>query len=441
VAATTERDVLAALLGTMREEVARHPTWPDVRHKAALLLLEAGETAGAKAELKTALERNPRYAEALLTLAFAELAAGAPRQAGDCAARAVELRPDDWKLHAGAGLLSLAAGRAAEGLARLDEAARRAPGRALAAFGRAHALEAAGDGRAAEAWAGAAERFPALAAKGRDRALIGNPARAVVRREAAFHLAQQGDEALALLWLDRALALDLDDAVDAAARGDLAFAAGDLAAATASFRRALAIDPELVKARVSLAYALGVEGDFAGAIAELEAAIKRKPRYADLRYQLATLLLDRGERARAISQLEAALGVNPSYAAAHFSLGLLRMGDRRWKDAAARFDSARKGQFAPEDALAYQAFCCLEEGDRDGAKSRLKQAAAEDPSLAAAHLGLAIVHAAEEKRDVARAELARYRELDGPPSEAEGASEIERYLGRKAAELAKKLEG
>jgi tetratricopeptide (TPR) repeat protein len=235
------------------------------------------------------------------------------------------------------------------------------------------------------------------------------------------------------------MAIDLDEAIDAAARGDLAFAAGEVHSAIESFRRALGIDSELVKARVSLAYALGVEGDLNGAITELEAAIKRKPKYADLRYQLATLLLDRGERARAVSQLEAALGVNPSYAAAHFSLGLCRLGDGRWKEAAARFDSARRGGFAAEDALAYQAFCLIELSDWDGAKSRLKQAVAEDPQLGSAHLGLAIVRAEERDPKRAAEELAQYRKLEGPTEDDDASSEIERYLVKKLRALEARL--
>jgi Tfp pilus assembly protein PilF len=437
--AAGERALLDDLLRTIREEIVAHPTWPDLRHKAAILLLERGEVAAAEVELHAALERNPKYGDAQATLAFARLAAGDAEGAAAAAGRATALRPEDWRLHVSAGLLLLTAGTFAAACMELEEAARLAPDRPLAAFALAHALASPDKTGAAERWRRLEARFPALAARGADPALVGNPARAVVRREAAFYLAQQGDDAAAQAWLDRALALDLDEGVDAAARADLAFAAGDLAAAVEGFRRALAIDPELVKARVSLAYALGVEGDLDGAIAELEGAIKRKPKYADLRYQLATLLLDRGERQKGILQLEAALGVNPGYAAAHYSLGLLFFGDGRWKDARARFESARKGGFAPEEALAYEGLCCIEQGEYQDAKSRFKHVIDEDDDVAAAHLGLAIVRLEEGKAGRARELFERYRALHGPTGEDASASEAERYLARKAAEVERRL--
>lgn len=436
---TTEAAALDELLAAIREEIDRHPTWPDLRLKAALLLLETGDAPGAKAELRVALERNPKYVDAHVTLAFAELAAGSYLEAQAAARHALALFPADWRAQVAVGFLHMTAGHLGAALPQLEEATKLAPNRPLPAFALAHALERAKVANAPEAWREASARFPALAAAGRDPALVGNPHRAKLRREAAFHLAQQGDDATARAWLDRALALDLDEAMDAAARAELAFAAGDLAAATGGFRRAIAIEPELVKTRVSLAYALGVTGDLPGAIAELEAAIKLKPKYADLRYQLATLLLDSGNRAGAVSQLEAALGVNPTYAAAHFSLGLLRYGDARWKEAEARFESARKGGFAPEESLAYMGLCAWKLGEQRAAIARFEEAIATDDTHAVPHLGLALARENEGDRAGARAELDRYERLDGPVRVDEAGGEMERLLAEEASALAARL--
>src|SRR5204863_6995766 len=97
-----------------------------------------------------------------------------------------------------AGLLHLTAGNSAAAGVALEEALRLASERPLPAYALALAFGTFDE---------ADRRFPALREKGRDRGLVGNPARAIVRREAAFHLAQQGDDARALAWLDRALAL------------------------------------------------------------------------------------------------------------------------------------------------------------------------------------------------------------------------------------------
>jgi tetratricopeptide (TPR) repeat protein len=436
----TQDRALAALFEELREDVARHPTWPDRRHVFALLLIEKGDLASARAQLDAALARNPKYADARKTYAFLELAAGDYAGAVAQLERLLAMHAEDWRAQVGAGLLHLAAGHLGAALPRLEEAVRLAPERPLPAFALAHAQQRAGvTGDAG--FTRASSRFAALAERGRDAAIIGNPCRAYIAREAAFRAAQEGDQGGALAWLDRALALDLDEAADAAARGELLFAGGDMKAAIAAFERAIAIEPDLVKPRVSLAYALGVEGNLDGAIAQIEAAIKRKPKYADLRYQLAVLLLDRGERLRAISQLEAALGVNPNYAAAHFSLALLRYVDGRFDEAEARFASARAGGFSPDESLAYMGFCALKRADFATAAARFRDAAAADESLGLARLGLAILKAREGDGPGAQAELRRYYELESPPASTEHMSEIERAIVREARELEKRLGG
>ncbi|HVY63101.1 MAG TPA: tetratricopeptide repeat protein, partial [Planctomycetota bacterium] len=155
-----DRRAFEELLAALSREVERHPTWPDLRHKAALCQLELGDAAGAKRHLEAALERNPRYVDALRGLAFAELALGNREAAAAALAR-----------------IETAAGGSG---ARRAATARRVVEEALAAP----------PGSAAASPAGNA------------------PGRAQVFREVAFALAADAERGEAARWLDRALALD-----------------------------------------------------------------------------------------------------------------------------------------------------------------------------------------------------------------------------------------
>lgn len=217
--------------------------------------------ADAERLLNEALARDPRYVDALISLA------------------------QTWSDMAGTGMFSVAEldRRIAPVLDRIEVLA---PEDGMLLALRAEQARRAGDGKAARALF--------------DRALAAAPGHALVHAKDGLDLGRAGgDQAAGLAALDRAVALDplnVDFHVFRAfnLRGQRRFEEATVAA-----RRAIELDPRVPTAYTILGDNAVIFGDLAGAVLEYRRAAKADPLDHEIAGEIASQLVDLGEHAAA----------------------------------------------------------------------------------------------------------------------------------------------
>ncbi len=409
-----DRKMLGDLLASVEAEIAKHPGRADHRHRAALCQVVLGDSPAARKHLDGAIALNPRYFDALRSLAFLELADGAFETGEAAIRRASEAVGGDGRGQLAIGLYYGAAKKWGRAETALEQAAKLGPGSALAHFALALARDRRDPGSGKPVRAAAHERFPGTGMAAEDTQILGNPGMAGLFRASARFEAARDDEEAARRYLDLAFSLDLDLARDAAGRADLALRRGEAEAAVSELRRAIDLDSELIEARVTLSSTLARMGDLAGALVELDGAVRLHPEYPDLHVQMASLYLDADDYAHASAEVEAALSRNGRFAAAHYLLAQARLGAGDLRGAAVEFTRAADLGYKHEELPALLGLARLKLGQPEAAEECFREAIKSDASLPLPHLGLALL--AESRGDLigARAHLGEYdaRELD-----------------------------
>jgi len=428
-----DRKVVLEYAAELEAEIALHPEWPDLRHKAAVARMLVREPEAAKALLLPVVEKHPSYVDGARALAFAHLALGDAKAGIEAIIRLEEAAGKNHATALARGLFCAAAkkkGAAREALAAAVGFEGAGP---LARYAHVHACEDDDRGSGAVHRAEAdALHFQDVGIASQDRQFMGNPARALVFRELAGRAGDAGDAAGATRYMDLAFSLDLDVAADAAARADLALSRGKVEEAATGYRRAIEKDPSVVRARSSLAYALVLLGDGPGALAALEEATTRRPAWADLRRQKGELLLDLGETARAVEELSQAVELNPKYGAARFALGRARLAAGDAAGAALDLALACVGDqpdVAKEVALSLHAQALMQGNDLAGAERSAQDALAIDGTLPEPHMILALAAAARGDLKAAGDALAAFEAHGGAEEDAMLSDLRKRLLG------------
>jgi tetratricopeptide (TPR) repeat protein len=299
------------------EEAVRHqeraalesPARSELHYDLGVYRTQAGDTAGAIAAYRRALDLDPAYGEARLNLGL--LLA----QVGDYPASVAEIltaaatHPDLGPAQLAAGHAFFHSGAYDSALARYRRAVAVDPKSVEARLAEAAALEELG--RSAEAivtlrrgLAELGERPDLLKAMGRQLKSAGRPAEAVAALKAA-------------------LLADPADAETHVALGQSYRALGRLAEAEAAQKQALALDPRLAPAHVNLGDVYARRGLYDRAILELERALAIEPDNSAAIYNLAVVHAALGQEPEAILLLERLLAREPDHRAAQHALARL----------------------------------------------------------------------------------------------------------------------
>ena len=146
------------------------------------------------------------------------------------------------------------------------------------------------------------------------------------------------DEAGALL--QRAVALDAEDAGAHNDLGNVLLAAGRVDAALAAYRRAVEIDPERAETHLNLGQALRAKGDLGGAVEALNRAAALRPNHAGTVLRIGLIHHAKGDFDGAEDSFRRALAIEPDNAEACFALGNVLYAQGRLDEAVAAYARA-----------------------------------------------------------------------------------------------------
>lgn len=169
------------------------------------------------------------------------------------------------------------------------------------------------------------------------------------------------------------------------ARAVVAVNAGDLPAARALLDRAVALDPDDADVRYQRGVVRGRQGDTSGAIADLETALRLRPYFPVAALELGIALVDAGRFADAEPLLLQAQPVATLDAQASFFLGLAQLRLNRFEAARANFARARRVD--PSLALAaqyYDGVIAFRQRDYDAATAAFESVKRDGPTSAMA---------------------------------------------------------
>jgi tetratricopeptide (TPR) repeat protein len=258
-----------------RDTIAKRPDNARAHAAFGAALLEARQTAPARAALERALRLDPGLAEAHNNLAAALQELGRTADAIPHFTAALRLRPGRADTHYNFGNALLELGRVSEAIAQQRQALLLRPAFSEAECALAHALAAAG--RPEEAighFRAALRRQPALAAAhfglANSLARQGRPAEAVAHYEATLRATPGAVEARYNL-------------------GSILLSLGRPTEAIPHFRTAVELKPDFAEAYNNLANALALSGDLAAAMRHYETALRLQPDLAAARQNLEAL--------------------------------------------------------------------------------------------------------------------------------------------------------
>ncbi len=146
-------DLLRKQIDCHRQELARHPNYPDLRYRYGVLLRAEGRGTEAMEQFAEAAQLNPSYAQAIIKLGITQQELGLTDEAIDTFTRALELRPEYVDLHYRLGILYTDRRRFAEAVKHMEAAADGAPDNTEIRAGLALSLQNMGlMDRAAATW-------------------------------------------------------------------------------------------------------------------------------------------------------------------------------------------------------------------------------------------------------------------------------------------------
>jgi tetratricopeptide (TPR) repeat protein len=183
------------------------------------------------------------------------------------------------------------------------------------------------------------------------RALAMQPDNAQVHRDLGNVLLQKGRVDLAIAHCRRAIELEPNDPQALNNYGLALLGQGDLTNALSQFSKAVSLRPDDAGIRFNLGDALFQSGQTAAAVAQFEKAVEIQPAFADAHYHLAVALSRVGRVGQSVSHLQQTISLRPDFADAHNSMGTLYLQAGRWAEAVAQYQTAVNLQPANAFAL------------------------------------------------------------------------------------------
>lgn len=242
--------------------------------------------------------------------------------------RALEIKPKDGKSHFSLAGCLVELRRFEEALARVDLLTRVEPG-----FEKAWVLR----GSIYERQGKLDQAFAAY-----QKNLAEHPDDPTAHNEVGVIYALKGRPESALQAFTRATELDSGFA-DAYRNMALAHqASGNTAAAGKALLRVAALKPDDYRAHFELGGYFESQGQFQEAVASYRECSRLNPGFAQGFFSLGRALTRTGSLNDAGPALKRALAINPKHGPSHYLLGSLSLQQRRWDEAAAHFEAARK---------------------------------------------------------------------------------------------------
>ena len=152
-----------------------------------------------------------------------------------------------------------------------------------------------------------------------------------------------------------------------------------------SFKRAIDANPNYATAYLWYGTMLDTYGRRQESLAMRRTALELEPLNPQINVELADILHKMGQHDEALKHIDRALGVNPHYPGAHHTLGRLHLEGGRYAEAIAAFGKSGR---RPSIAHAYAV-----SGDRDRARSILRQLEQETTRRYVSPLDFAVIHA------------------------------------------------
>ena len=221
-------------------------------------------------------------------------------------------------------------------------------------------------------------------------------------------------------------ALKIDDASPGLylGLGDCLERAGQFAEAEKAFRRVISLQPDSFEAWYNLGVSTSQQGRFDESIAAYERALALDPKnalYAAALNNLGTVHLDRGDKTKAIARWEEAVKASPTQLEARYNLASQYLEQDRLDDAIPLLEEAAR--LAPNHELVHVRLgrAYMRKGRGEDAYRALLMVRRLYPENWYAPLGMAALHAANERPDEARKLLDEALRLGGENARAEAA--------------------
>jgi tetratricopeptide (TPR) repeat protein len=385
-------DAMQIARSALNEDLLRHPTYPDLHHRLALLLLALGECGMARIEFEEALGIHPGYRAAYYGLRLALLRLGelspssepSPEDSPPAAEEAI------WRALDHAYRLEALGEDPQAALADLPTvcahhyraafAARRGDAGPTQRHLEAAAAASATSASILQAWGlspcvdDAPE--PALQAL---QGILWTPLAADLYSYVARIFARNGQQDRALHTLGRAYLVSPHEAQYACHRAEIAIAFGAEDEALDLLRAAVEADPGFARARVALGFECAAQGMTEEARRQLEIASTLAPGYADVRYNLGLLYAGAGRPAEALDQFRSALSLNPAYLPARHSMASLLCRLDRNDEGLREYARILRQGFQSADMLVRMGRAALALGRPDEALQYLERAGFVNP--------------------------------------------------------------
>ena len=222
------------------------------------------------------------------------------------------------------------------------------------------------------------------------------------------------DEAIRLFEI----AMEIDDSLPFLYQGygDVLQRAGRLEGAEEAFQMVLQLDPDSFKAHYNLGVTYGNQRRIDDAVAEYEKALEIGPNHpeASLAHNnLGAIALDRGQTDEAMEHFERSVGVAPRHLESRYNLALIYMEKRRVEDAVEMLEAATRVDPNHELVNVRLGLAYLESGRGEDAFRTFTLVRRLYPGNWVAPLGLAVLHAANQRPGQARELLDVALELGG----------------------------
>ena len=224
----------------------------------------------------------------------------------------------------------------------------------------------------------------------------------------AYH--EQGDVEEALVELQRAIALDPDEARAHRSLGTVYMDQGRVEESVAAYERAIGIDPAYGEAYGDLAGAYFGLGKISEAMSAGEKAVDLAPDYSAAHNNLGIVYQEQGELHKAIAEYEKAIELDPSDASPHANLGIIYKDQGELDLAIAALEKAIEldpGDPKPHNSLGN---VYKHQGEFDLAVAAYERALEIDPDHATAQASLGLLYAQNDMPEEAIAAFQTYLE-------------------------------
>jgi tetratricopeptide (TPR) repeat protein len=194
------------------------------------------------------------------------------------------------------------------------------------------------------------------------------------------------DEAMA--QIQKALAINHQNAETHYNLGNVYKQMGRVDEAISEYQKALAINPDLASAPSNLGIALALKGRLDEAIIQFQKALEINPNFADAHNNLGNAYLRKGQVDEAIPEFQKALEIKPDYAEAHSNLARALSQKGQSDEALAEYDKSQK--IDPDHVVGSLGLglALLQKGRVDEAMIQFQQILEIDPNNALAHNNL-----------------------------------------------------